>query len=84
MTVRVTTLSASAGGIGEYYGEQLGGYYGDGGPSGFWFGEGLQVLGLEGVPSAEQIATLMTGHSPTTGERLGRRFRENVGPGQKP
>jgi len=84
MTVRVTTLSGSAGGIGEYYGEQLGGYYSDGGPGGFWLGRGAEILGLEGRPSAEQIATLMTGHSPTTGERLGRRFRENLEPGQNP
>ena len=84
MTVRVTTLSGSAGGTGEYYGEQIGGYYDDGGPTGFWAGSGSDVLGLSGVPTAEQITSLMEGVGPVSGQSLGRRFRENAGPDQKP
>lgn len=84
MTVRVTTLTAPAGSIGEYYGEQLGGYYGEGGPTGFWAGAGSGVLGLEGTPMAPQITALMAGVHPATGQQLGRRFRENAGDAKKP
>jgi len=75
MTVRVTTLTGSAAGIGGYYGEQLAGYYGAGGPGAFWHGAGSDVLGLSGVPSAEQLTALMEGVDPGTGDRLGRAFR---------
>ena len=77
MTARVTTLSSSAGGIGDYYGEQVAGYYGDGGPTAFWYGAGAAGMGLAGVPTKDQITALMDGIDPGTGEKLGRRFSKS-------
>jgi len=76
LTARAKTMSGGAGGIADYYGEQLDGYYGDGGPGAFWHGHGAEALGLEGVPSKDQIQALMEAKHPETGEKLGRAFRK--------
>ena len=77
MTATVTTLSGTAGSIGGYYGEQIAGYYGDGGPTSFWYGAGATRMGLVVVPTTGQITALMDGIDPGTGEILGRRFSKS-------
>jgi len=91
--MRVTTLKATAGrldGLLAYYvglAEDRGGagpgrgpvdYYLDPDePAGQWRGQGRHALGLDGPVLGEELRTLLDGHDPHTGHRLGRRFGES-------
>ena len=46
-------------------------YSGEGEAEGYWLGEGAAKLGLEGKVADDQLAAMLTGRNPLTGEPLG-------------
>lgn len=87
--MRVTTLKASAGGLGAmvaYYGGLADARPGRGPvdyyldpdePAGRWWGGGRAALGLSGDVDAAELQALLEAQHPVTGERLGRSFGES-------
>ena len=53
-------------------------YAGRGEAPGQWLGAGADVLGLEGEVEADELAALMQGHDPRSGEQLRRRPGERA------
>lgn len=76
MTVRATGLKGTAAGL--YYTEELPDYYLNGGePSGIWWGDGADQLGLKGRLDAAAFHAVLSGVDPDTGEQLGRKYGDN-------
>jgi conjugative relaxase-like TrwC/TraI family protein len=56
---------ALASGVEDYY-------TGHGEPPGCWFGSGADLLGLDGIVTADELTAILEGRDPGGGDRLGR------------
>lgn len=75
--IRVTTLYASgAGASAEYYTGYL--TKADGEQPGVWTGSQASGLGLSGEVTTKELEALLSGHHPSTGQRLGRALIDRV------
>ncbi|MCY2990842.1 MAG: relaxase domain-containing protein, partial [Planctomycetota bacterium] len=70
---------ASVSAIAEYFTALAGGdyYTGSGEPPGLWFGEGANVLGLQGIVGYEALVAVLSGEKPVGGGRLVRKPRRS-------
>ncbi|MFI5029044.1 MAG: MobF family relaxase, partial [Solirubrobacterales bacterium] len=55
-------------------------YSGEGEAEGYWLGDGAEDLGLQGKVDPDQLAALLTGNDPASGEPLGLRSVPGRGP----